>query len=141
MTFTEKKIKLKRYRKLLEKSKMLCEELQEFETRALDLATHITPGETDKVRASGGKNDLNKITAYAERDEIFKLKLREKKKADDEMLDILLAINAIENIDFQNAVYCYFVLDMSYAEIAYQYNIAESTARWRRDRGIEEIYF
>lgn len=141
MNFAEKKEKLLRYRKLLQKSKILENELKEFEMRAMTLATHITPGETDKVRASGGKNDLNKITAYAERDEIFKLKLREKKKADDEMLDILLAINAIENIDFQNAVYCYFVLDMSYAEIAYQYNIAESTARWRRDRGIEEIYF
>lgn len=141
MTFSQKKEKLYRYKKLLQKKKALDEDLKEFETRALTKAAHITPGETDKIKTLGGKNDLNKIAAYAERDEIYKLKVREKKKTEDEMLNILISISSIDNLDFQNAVYCYFILDMTYAEISFQYHISESTARWRRDRGIEEIIF
>lgn len=141
MDFKEKKMKLDKYIPLLDKFNSIKDDLAEFEQKSLDMATHITPGELDKIRTAGGKNDLNKITAYAERDEIYKLKLKEKQKTEEEMLEILTSISKIENLDFQNAVYCYFVLNMTYAEIGFQHHISEHTARWRRDRGIEMIEF
>ena len=65
LNFAEKKEKLLRYRKLLQKSKILENELKEFEMRSMTLATHITPGESDKIITSGGNRNLNKIEAYA----------------------------------------------------------------------------
>lgn len=141
MNYEKKKNKLERYRPLLDKFNILKNELEEFEKRSLNMATRITVGELDKIRTVGGKNDLNKVSAFAERDELYKLKLKEMQKTFDEMKEILVAINGIENIDFQNAVYCYFVQDMSYAEIAFQCRISEDTARWRNTEGIKRIKF
>mgnify|MGYP003540243473 CR=1 FL=1 len=74
--------------------------------------------------------------------ELLGASIEEKDKNDDaEILEILKAINGIKNLGWQNAVYCYYVLDMSYAEIGFQEYISEETARWRRNKGLEVIEF
>lgn len=141
MTIEEKKEKLDRYKELIVKSKTLEIEILEFEERALENATHITPGVFDKIRASGGKSDLTRAGAFTERDARLEYLVAQKKKTDAEILEILKAINGIKNLGWQNAVYCYYVLDMSYAEIGFQEYISEETARWRRNKGLEVIEF
>lgn len=139
MNFDEKLDMLYKYRPLLDKRNRLYDELTHFEEFTLNLSTHITPGSLDDIRTSGGKIGSNKVSAYSERDSLFEFKLKEFKNTDEELLKILKAINTIENIDFQNAVYAFFVQGMTYEEIGCNFHIAEITARWRRNKGIENM--
>ena len=140
MTLEQKKAKLKRYRKLFHKKNNLKRDIEEFEIRAKTAATHITPPDFEAVITAGGKK-LSKQQVYTERDSRKELLLMQYQKITQECNKILRAIFKIENLDYQNTVYEYYILGMSLKEIAYSDHISESTAKRWRNKGIEKIKF
>ena len=140
MTLEQKKAKLKRYRKLFHKKNNLKRDIEEFEIRAKTAATHITPPDFEAVITAGGKK-LSKQQVYTERDSRKELLLMQYQKITQECNKILRAIFKIENLDYQNTVYEYYILGMSLNEIAYSDHISESTAKRWRNKGIEKIKF
>ena len=140
LTFEQKKAKLRRYRGLKAKEKNLKTDLEEFFIRASTAATHITPPDFEAVITAGGKK-LSKQQVFAERDSREALIRQQLSTVQAECNKILRAILKIDNLDYQNTVYEYYILGMSLKEIAFSDHISETTAKRWRNKGIEKIKF
>ena len=136
--FLDKVKKLKSYRGLRRAVEIFDVEIAEFSEREFACATRITVGELDKIKTFGGKA-IGKAENYSEREIRLALLIARKEKAIEKANKIDDAIMNIENLDFRNAVYSAYVLGMTDEEIGFAEHISDSTARWRRHKGIDII--
>ena len=143
MDFKEKKKRLKKYPELLIRNQQLKISIREFEERAKALATSTTPGSLDKVRTAGGKNNLNKISAFAEKDETKEELIRQQKRVDNEIIQILMSIDSIECLEHKNAVYYYYIIGLKDYEIGAieGIGVGAEAIRKRRNKGIKAMRF